>query len=196
MGHRFSAADLIERAAELGAELIFPAGFDSFQSSGLIPCLLNQQQAAFEFTSEATPVGSNLRILHFEARSSYASFAACAYIAATMALITGGAVRDDDGAEFANGQIARWLQEIELPTQTHDDDHADLRIPVTVVGLRSSAFLQLRLDNVPAGAHLARRLVESVAVSLVPPHLRTPNSRFIIVVRDACDIVAVEPLSR
>jgi len=187
-------AAVIARAASLGASLYFPEGFHVDQDYGLVPCLLNQQAAAFELTHEETSSTADHRGLHFEARASYASFAACAVVAATIALLADGQVRDDDGEEIAGAQIEEWLQSIELPGSESDSD--TLRIPVTVVGPRSNAFLQLRLEKVPAGAHLARRLVESIDVSLVPPHLRKPNSQFIIVVRDASEIVAVESLPR
>ncbi len=139
-----------------GAQLSFPEGFDPAADEGLVPCLLNGQAAAFEYEREAVAGGW---LLSFIARASYASFAACACVAASMAALGVGRVLDDDDRE------------------------------------RDDADLQLRLGKVPAGAHLARRLVESVPVDQVPPALRAPNSRFVIVLRDACEIVAIEAVA-
>ena len=184
-----SASQIAERAHELGVKVSFPEGLDLDSDSGLVPCVFNGQPAAFELTSDDDEA-QGLRNLHFEARVSYASFAACAYIAACVSLITGGVLRDEDGQEFSGPTLMSWLESVEPPESEPDPD--ELRIEVSVVGPRGNGFLQLKLGRVPPGTHLARRLVESIEIDRVPPTLRAPNSRFVIVVRDASEIVAVE----
>lgn len=184
-----SASQIAEKAHELGVKVSFPEGIDLESDFGLVPCVFNGQPAGFELTSDGDEA-EGLRTLHFEARVSYASFAACAYVAACVSLIADGVLRDEDGQAFSGPSLMSWLQSVEPPESEQAPD--ELRIEVSDVGPRGNGFLQLELGRVPPGTHLARRLVESIEIERVPPRLRAPNSRFIIVVRDASEIVAVE----
>lgn len=187
---RVSAADIQAQARQVGVELSFPEGLDLTDGLGVVPCLLNGQPAAFELSiDEADAPG--MRAVQFEARASYASYAACAYVAACLCQLTGGQVRDDDGPPMDGPTLTAWLAGIELPEAEQAGD--ELRIEVSVVGPRGNGFLQLKLGRVPAGTHLARRLVETIDIDKVPAAWRAPNSRFVIVVREASEIVAVEP---
>lgn len=187
------ASQIVEQAGRLGAALSLPEGLDIARDSGLVPCLLDGQQAAFEFTrDEGESAGS--AVLQFEARTSYASLVASAYVAASVAVLSGGHVRDEDGRCYSGTALTDWLSSMELPVP--ESDANELRIEVRVVGPRGNGLLQLELGKVPPGAHLARRLVESIDVAMVPPALRIPNSRFVIAVRDASEIVSVETLGR
>lgn len=185
------SAEQIEACARgFEVEVSLPAGLDIETDFGVIPCVLNGQPAAFEFTCDRED-GEESMCLQLEARASYASFAACAYVAACISILGGGVVRDEDGQEFGGTSLAAWLASIAPPEPETASD--ELRIEVSVVGPRGNGFLQLELGRVPPGAHLARRLVESIETERVPPRLRAPNSRFVIVVRDACEIVSIEP---
>lgn len=73
------------------------------------------------------------------------------------------------------------------------NDDAVVRVPVTVQGPQGNSLLRLKLGKVPAGAHLMRALVQTIPLDRVPPALRAPNSQFVLVVRDAHEVVAVEP---
>ena len=184
-----SGGQIEQKARELGAQLSFPEGLNIASDFGLIPCVFNGQPAAFELSSDDTEPGE-MNVHHFESRSSYASFAAAAYFAASVCLIADGFLRDEDGQEFSGLSLLNWLKSIEQPEPAPEPD--ELRIEASVVGPRGNGFLQLKLGRVPPGKYLMSRLVESIAIERVPPRLRTPNSRSTIVVRDASKIIAVE----
>ncbi|RTL46471.1 MAG: hypothetical protein EKK53_03795 [Burkholderiales bacterium] len=185
-----AAADIQAQARELGADLSFPEGFDVIGGLGWVPCVLNGQPAGFERSCDdaETP---GWQLVHLESRASYASHAACAFVAGSLALLTGGQVRDEDGQTFSGPALTHWLATVELPEAAPDP--ATLRIEVSVVGPRGQGFLQLKLGRIPPGAHLMRNLVQSIDTDRVPAALRAPNSRFVLVIRDASEIVAVEP---
>ena len=186
-------AEIVEVARSYGARLQFPDGFDPAQDLGFVVCTLNEQPAGFEMMRETEGDGPQSSIrLSFEARSSYAGFAAAAMVAGAMALLTNGTVINEEDDALDVRDVPAWIRAMELPEPEAPDDL--LKIPVTVVGPRGNTLLQLKLGKVRPGAHLARRLVESIPIENVPPGLRAPNSQFFILVRDAHEIVGVEPI--
>jgi hypothetical protein len=188
-----TAADVIAIASAYGGRLSFPDGFDPTSDSGFVPCALNGESAGFEYIFETPTETDSPKIkLFFETRSSYASYAAAALVAGAMVILSNGYLLDEDGVSLNPESIPAWLKTIELPEPGADEEF--LRVPVTVVGPRGNNLLQLKLGKVRAGTHLMRRMVESIPVEKVPPKLRNPNARFTIVVRDAHEIIGVEPI--
>jgi hypothetical protein len=187
-------AEIVTVATSYGARLHFPAGFNPAKDLGFVPCMLNDQLSGFEVIREAETDGPQSQIrLSFEARSDYTGFAAAAIVSGAIALLTNGTLINEEDEVLAVRDVPAWIRTIDLPEPGASDEL--LKIPVVVVGPRGNSLLQLKLGKVRPGAHLARRLVESIPIENVPPGLRAPNSRFIILVRDAHEIVGVEPIA-
>ncbi|MGE3605376.1 MAG: hypothetical protein AB7H94_18575 [Lautropia sp.] len=181
--------EIVGRALELGAVLQFPDGFDAARDDGYVPCVLCGQAAGFEYSAERR--GASRR-LTFEARSSYDDYAAAATVACAIALICGGSLDDNDSPELAGDRLVEWYKTVELPVEVSETEL--LRVPVTVQGPQGNSLLRLKLGRVPPGAHLMRALVQTIPVEQVPVNLRQPNSRFVLLVRDAHEIVGIEPI--
>ena len=178
---------LMSALSKRGAQIVFPEGFHLEKDSGFVPCTLNGLDAGFEYSQQA--LTAETRQLLFESRSAYAGYAASALLAGCLALRLGAELEADDQLMTDEFSILGWLRDIELP----ESGDELLRVPVTVLGPRGNDLLQLRLGQYPAGAYLAKRLVESIPLQQVPPALRLPNSRFVLIVRDGHQIVGLEP---
>jgi hypothetical protein len=172
-----SEREIEECALRLGVKVHFPEGLNLLLDSGAVPCTINGQPASIELTHDGVDAAGAVT-LHFAARASYASFAACAYVASAVSILGGGMVQDDDGQELGGQALVNWLKSVDPPEPETESN--ELRIEVSVVGPRGNGFLQLKLGRVPSGVHLARRLVESIQIEKVPPKLRAPNSRFVL----------------
>lgn len=188
--HWPSEADVVAQARELGAALQFPQGFDAATDSGHVPCVLSGRPAGFEYSAE---LNGAVRELRFESRSSYDDYAAAATVACAIALLCGGRLGDEDAHEVSGDSVVDWFKTVELPAGAHDDPI--VRVPVTVLGPQGNSLLRLKLGKVPSGAHLMRALLQTIPVDDVPPGLRQPNSQFVLLVRDAHEIVGIEPMA-
>lgn len=184
-----TTGEIILRAQELGADLQFPQGFDVAADNGYVPCLLCGQAAGFEYSVQGLAASRELR---FEARSSYNDYAAAATVACSLALICGGALNDEDSLDMAGDQLLEWFKTVALPIEAEESEI--LRVPVTVEGPQGNSLLRVKLGKVRPGVHLMRALVQTIPIEHVPHHLRLPNSQFLILVRDAHEIVGIEPM--